>query len=147
METSFLPGRTFTGPIDFNTQLAHWLPVANARTVRRIGARPVDRVVVDQAAMLPLPPLAPSVGFSTRVRLPRDYYVRVAGNDYSVDPAVIGRKVEVHADLASVTVTCDARTVAAHARCWATEQTLSDAEHVSTAKRLREQLTGSARRH
>ena len=53
-----------------------------------------------------LPPVAPVVGTSNRVRLGRDYYVRVAGNDYSVDPNVIGRFVDVHAGLTTVGVTC-----------------------------------------
>ena len=34
LETSFLPGRTFVSPEDFNTQLAGWLGLANARTKR-----------------------------------------------------------------------------------------------------------------
>jgi hypothetical protein len=38
LETSFLPGRSFDSPADFNDQLAQWLPIANARTVRCIGA-------------------------------------------------------------------------------------------------------------
>ena len=41
----------------------------------------------------------PAVGWRARVRLPRDHYVRLASNDYSVDPAVVGRIVEVVADL------------------------------------------------
>ena len=41
------------------------------------------------------PPVAPATGTSSRVRLGRDYYVRIAGNDYSADPAVIGRLVEL----------------------------------------------------
>ena len=45
--------------------------------------------------MRPLPPVAPSVGFTARVRLPRDYYLRVLGNDYSIDPTVIGRLIDV----------------------------------------------------
>ena len=44
-----------------------------------------------------------------RVRLGRDYYVRVDSNDYSVDPAVIGRFVDVTADLAPVEVRLDGR--------------------------------------
>jgi hypothetical protein len=39
-------------------------------------------------------------------RLPRDHYVRVDSNDYSVDPSVIGRTVEIAAGLEEVTVTC-----------------------------------------
>ena len=55
-----------------------------------------------------LPPIAPVVGFQHRVRLSRDYYVRVVGNDYSVDPRVIGRLVDVHTSLSEVVVTCTA---------------------------------------
>ena len=138
LETSFLPGRNFTGPDDFNTQLTGWLQRANTRTVRRTGTSPDQLVVMDRAAMLGLPPVPPAVGFATRVRLPRDYYVRVAGNDYSVDPSVISRMVEVRADLATVTVTCEGRVVAAHDRCWATTQTITDPAHVATAGRLRQ---------
>jgi transposase len=39
-ETSFLPGRKFTGPADFNTQMAQWLVTANGRYSRRIGCAP-----------------------------------------------------------------------------------------------------------
>ena len=49
LETSFLPGRTFTGAADFNAQLAVWLPTANTRMVRRIAARPVDLLAADLA--------------------------------------------------------------------------------------------------
>ncbi len=45
--------------------------------------------------MLPLPPVAPATGWRSSLRLPRDHYVRLDCNDYSVHPAVIGRRVEV----------------------------------------------------
>jgi len=51
------------------------------------------------------------------VRLPRDYYVRVLGNDYSVDPVVIFGMVEVRVDLTTVIVTGEGRLVATHDRC------------------------------
>ncbi|UUZ44321.1 IS21 family transposase [Janibacter limosus] len=114
--SSFLPGREFTGPSDFNDQLAAWLITANQRTVRRIGARPADRIEAERAAMMPLPPVPPVVGYTTRVRLGRDYYVRVASNDYSVDPGVIGRFVDVRADLSTVTICCAGQVVGAHQR-------------------------------
>jgi hypothetical protein len=138
-ETSFMPGRTFESPADFNTQFAHWLAVANARTVRTIKARPVDLLDADRAAMLPLPPMAPVVGWVNRVRLGRDYYVRLDSNDYSVDPAVIGRFVEVTADLTKVEVRHEGRLVAAHDRVWARGLTITDPAHVAVAKVLREQ--------
>ena len=103
-ETSFMPGRTFASPADFDAQLTGWLTIANARVVRTIKARPVDLLDADKAAMLPLPPVAPAVGWVNRVRLGRDYYVRVDSSDYSVDPAVIGRVVDVTADLSRVEV-------------------------------------------
>ena len=49
-ETSFLPGRTFASPADFNAQLGDWLTGrANARTVRSIQGRPVDLLETDYA--------------------------------------------------------------------------------------------------
>ena len=83
-ETSFMPGRDFASPADFNAQFSDWLTIANARVVRTIKARPVDLLDADRAAMLPLPPVAPAVGWVNRVRLGRDYYVRV---DASTTPS------------------------------------------------------------
>jgi transposase len=136
-ETSFLPGREFTGPADFNDQLTGWLPGANTRLVRATGARPVDALPTDLAAMTVLPPLAPVVGLAARVRLGRDYYVRVDANDYSVDPSAIGRLVDVHATPTTVTVTCAGQLVAEHARCWAHRVVVTDPAHVAAAKGLR----------
>ena len=92
---SFLPGRSFTGPADFNAQLQAWLDVVNRRRRRALGCAPIDRVAADTAAMLPLPPVPPATGWRLSGRLPRDYYVRLDGNDYSVHPSVIGRRIEV----------------------------------------------------
>jgi transposase len=86
LETSFLPGRAFTSPADFNSQLSEWLVRANHRQHRALGCRPVDRWAEDRAAMLTLPPVAPLLGWRSSLRLPRDHYVRVGSNDYSVHP-------------------------------------------------------------
>jgi hypothetical protein len=137
LETSFMPGREFDSPGDYNTQLAGWLPKANSRMLRRTGEQPGIRVGADVAAMGALPPIAPSIGATVRVRLGRDYYVRIAGNDYSVDPSVIGRFVDVHASLEVVTITCAGTPVGTHLRCWSSHQTITDAAHVATAAGLR----------
>jgi transposase len=139
LETSFLPGRTFTSPADFNTQLAGWLQLANARPKRVLGCPPSERIEADRAAMLELPPVAPATGWRSSLRLPRDYYVRLDANDYSVDPSVIGHRVEVTADLDRVRVHCDGRLVADHERCWARHQTITDPGHARAAARLRAQ--------
>lgn len=137
LETSFMPGREFDSPHDYNTQLTSWLPRANARVLRRTGQQPGVRVAADVAAMGALPPIAPSVGTTVRVRLGRDYYVRIAGNDYSVDPAVIGRFVDVHAGLDTITITCAGTSVGVHQRCWSSHQTITDPAHVDAAAGLR----------
>jgi transposase len=137
LETSFLPGRSFDCPQEFNAQLTGWLVKANARLHRSIEARPVDRWEADRAAMLPLPPVAPQVGWRGSLRLPRDHYVRVDANDYSVDPAVVGRRVEVEADLEQVRVSCAGRLVADHPRCWARGQSITDPAHAKAAAALR----------
>jgi transposase len=137
LETSFLPGRRFSSPADFNTQLAAWLVRANARQHRRLGCRPVDRVDADRAAMVALPPVAPVTGWRLTTRLPRDHYVRVDTNDYSVHPSVVGRRVEVIADTEKVQAFCEGRQVAVHQRCWATHQCLTDPSHRDAAAALR----------
>lgn len=137
LERSFLPGRLFTSPSDFNTQLQEWLSLVNTRRRRALGCAPTERITADRHAMLALPPIAPATGWRSATRLARDHYVRLDGNDYSVHPSVIGRRIEVIADLNRVRALCDGRVVADHERVWARHQTMSDPEHVAAARLLR----------
>jgi transposase len=137
LERSFLPGRSFISPADFNTQLAGWVATVNTRWRRRLQCAPADRIAADQAAMVALPPVAPVTGWHRTARLPRDHYVRLDSNDYSVDPVVIGRRIEVTADLHRVRVSCDGQMVADHERCWARHQTISDPAHLAAATAMR----------
>jgi transposase len=145
LERSFLPGRMFTSPADFNTQLQHWLPIVNARTRRALGCAPTERITADRAAMLTLPPVAPATGWRASTRLARDHYIRLDSNDYSVHPGVIGRRIEVIADLHRVRALCDGKVVADHERVWAWHQTISDPEHVAAARALRRERVGVLR--
>jgi transposase len=137
LERSFLPGRVFTSPADFNTQLQGFLVRANTRQHRALGCRPADRIEADRAAMLALPPVGPTVGWRSSTRLARDHYIRLDSNDYSVHPSMIGRRIDIHADLNRVQVFCDGRQVADHERVWAKHQTISAADHVAAARALR----------
>jgi transposase len=139
-ETSFMPGRRFGSPADFNAQFSGWLDRANDRVVRTLRARPADLIEADRAAMLPLPVVPPPVGWHNQVRLGRDYYVRLDASDYSVDPAVIGRLVDVTADLDRVQARTAGFAVADHARVWARGSTITDPAHVATARRLRQEF-------
>jgi len=145
LERSFLPGRCFAGPADFNTQLRQWLAMVNTRPRRALGCAPADRIVADKAAMLALPPVPPATGWRSSARLARDHYIRLDSNDYSVHPAVIGRRVEVIASLDRVRVLCDGNAVADHERAWAWHQTISDPAHVAAARALRRQRAGMLR--
>lgn len=146
-ETSFLPGRTFTSPLDFNIQIDEWITTrANTRRLRSIAAAPMERWEQDRAAMVAVGPVPPTVGLMNRVRLGRDYYVRIDGNDYSVDPHAIGRFVDVIATPGTVIATCEGQVVAQHARCWSNGVTITDPAHVVEAKQLRTSFTATRAR-
>ncbi len=112
LERSFLPGRVFTSPADFNAQMSQWVATSNTRTMRVLGCSPTERVSADRAAMLALPPVPPVTGWAWSTRLPRDYYLRLDANDYSVNPKAIGPRIEVRADTATVTAWCGGEVVA-----------------------------------
>lgn len=136
-ETSFLPGRHFSDLDDFNAQLECWLRRANRRvhaTTRRV---PAEVLYEDRGSMLKLPPVLPDPALCYRTRLPRDHYVRVETNDYSVNPRYVGRLVEVRADLSTVVVSCDGIEVARHRRCLASHQSLLDPAHAMTLRAMR----------
>ena len=124
LERSFLPGRTFSGPGDFNTSCRVAArstpgPAGCWGAPRRIGSA---RTAGDAGAA------AGSAGdrVARFARLARDHYIRLDSNDYSVHPGLIGRRVEIIADLDRVQVFCDGRLVADHERVWAWHQTMSD---------------------
>lgn len=129
LETSFMPGRRFSSPQDFNAQLAMWLRRANNRNHSTLRCRPSDRIVEDRAAMMPLPPVLPDPAWRETKRLGRDHWVRVGTCDYSVHPRAIGRRVDIRMDLDEVVVTCAGEEVARHARSWAKHRTITDPDH------------------
>ena len=137
LETSFLPGRTFASPQDFNAQLAVWLRRANSRLHATLRCRPSDRIGEDRTAMMSLPPVLPDPAWRETRRLGRDHWVRVGTCDYSVHPRAIGRRVEVRMDLDEVVVTCGGEVVAGHPRSWARHRTVTDPEHERARKQLR----------
>lgn len=137
LETSFLPGRRFSSPLDFNAQLAMWLRRANNRVHSTLRCRPSDRIVEDRQAMMPLPPVLPDPAWRETKRLGRDHWVRIGTCDYSVHPRAIGRRVEVRMDLDEVVVTCAGDQVARHPRSWAKHRTITDPDHERARKIMR----------
>jgi transposase len=138
LDSSFEPARRFVSIDDFNDQLHDWLGQrANTRIVRATGQRPNDMIAVEREAFTPLPAELPSGVIEITTRLARDYYVRVAGCDYSVDPIAIGKMIEVRASYDRVWATCERQLVAEHKRCYLPWQVITDPEHVSRAADLR----------
>lgn len=141
LQTSFLPGRTFTSPADFNAQMWAWLAgTANRRIHATTGLIPADALAADRAAMTALPPVAPTTGTTVVTRLGRDYYISCGGNAYSVHPEVIGRMITVTTGLDRITARCADRLVADHERLWGRAGLATDPEHLAAAAVLREQF-------
>jgi transposase len=139
LETSFLPGRSFTSPQDFNGQLGEWLTQrANRRMHATLRCRPIERFEEDRTAMMPLPPVLPDTSLRFSTRLARDHWIRVGTCDYSVNPRVIGRLVDVAVNTKEVVVTCAGDVVARHRRSWAKHRTLTDPEHDEARAQMRE---------
>jgi hypothetical protein len=134
LETGFLPGRAFSGPDDFNTQLAEWLERANHRVHSTLRCRPAERMGADRAAMMAFPPVEPDPALRFSVRVARDHWIRIDTCDYSVNPAAVGRRIEVRVDLDEVVATMDGHVVARHRRCWAPHQTITDPAHDAARK-------------
>jgi transposase len=137
LETSFLPGRRFVDLDDFNRQLHGWLVRANNRIHRTTKRRPVEAMCEDRGAMLAFPPVLPDTSWRFSTRLPRDHYVRVDTNDYSVNPRFVGRRVEVRVTLDEVIVCCEGTEVARHRRCLARHQSLLAPEHARALRAMR----------
>jgi len=147
LDSSFEPARRFVTIQDFNGQLDEWLDrKANRRLVRATGARPADLLDDERLALAALPDPLPPARIETTVRLSRDYHVRLAGCDYSVDPASIGRIVTVTASPDRVTAVCDGRIVADCPRCLTPHRTVTDPDHVAKAAVLRRQFQDARRR-
>lgn len=136
-ETSFLSGRRFEDVDDFNRQFTGWLRRANNRIHGTTRRRPSEAIFEDRGAMMAFPPVLPDPSWRLTTRLPRDHYVRVATNDYSVNPRFVGRRVDVRVTLDEVIVTCDGTEVARHRRCLAKHQTLLAPDHSRVLRAMR----------
>jgi hypothetical protein len=86
--------------------------------------------------MAPLPAKMPDTARRWTMRVPPDPHLRVDTNDYSLDPALVGRRVEVRVDQQSVTGAClDTGELACrHTRVFARHRTITALEHARALK-------------
>jgi hypothetical protein len=136
-ETNFEPGRVFANELDFQEQLDSWFARVNARQHKTLRERPIDRLGVELEQMAALPRELPDTARRWVTRVAPDPHLRVDTNDYSLDPRLVGRRVEVSVDQRQVTaVALDTGEIACrHARVFARHRTISALEH---ARALRE---------
>jgi transposase len=140
METSFEPGRSFANELDFQSQLDRWFSErANVRLHRSLRERPIDRLERERGALRPLPAEVPDLDRRLVLRVPPQPYMRVDRNDYSLDPRLVGRRVEVRVSQREiVAVALDSGELAArHRRVFAAHQEITDPAHREALERLR----------
>jgi transposase len=146
VERSFEPGRRFANELDFQLQLDTWFDErANPRTHKTLRCRPIDRLVEERAVMAPLPTPPPDVDRRWVLRVAPDPYLRFDTNDYSLDPALVGRRVEARiSDREVLAVALDTGELACrHARSFARHRTITALEHARTLKTQRHERRGA----
>ena len=138
-ETNFEPGRVFANERDFQDQLDGWFVKVNARTHKTLRERPIDRLRNELEVMASLPAALPETAQRWVTRVAPDPYLRIDTNDYSLDPRLVGRRVEVRLDQREITaVALDTGEIACrHARCFARHRTLTALEHARELKSQR----------
>jgi hypothetical protein len=140
MRSNFEPGRVFANHLDFQDRLDAWTEKANRRVHRTVRAVPGERLAEEQQKMRPLPARMPDTDRRQVVRVPAQPLVRIDRNDYSIDPAFAGRRVEVRVSQTAVTaVVLDTGELAArHRRVFAGGLTVTDPAHQTELERQRE---------
>lgn len=126
LEDSFLDGRTFTSPEDFNVQLRHWVSRENMRDRQPPSYSPAASIAADREAMIPLPPIPPATGWRLSIPVNDRPLIYFDSNYYSVPASATGRTVEIVANLRKIEVLCGRRIVAQHDRAWTRGRVIRD---------------------
>jgi transposase len=139
LETNFEPGRRFANHLDFQSQLDAWFEKANGRAHRTLKARPVDRLAEEHGTMRPLPEKSPDVDRRWVLRVAPDPYLRFDTNDYSLDPDLVGRRVEIHVTQREITASAldSGQLACSHERSFAKHRTITALEHARTLRERR----------
>ena len=138
LETSFEPGRSFVNGLDFQEQLDRWFDErANVRVHKTLRCRPIDRLAAEREALRPLPE-PPDLDRRLVTRVAADPYLRFDNNDYSLDPRLAGRRIDVRVSQHDVSAIClDTGELACrHQRCFAKHRTITALEHARTLRQL-----------
>jgi transposase len=136
---NFEAGRQFANELDFQLQLDAWCDKVNSRVHRTTRAVVAERLAEEHELMRPLPELMPDPDRRFVVRVPAQPYLRFDRNDYSLDPRLAGRRVEVRISQSEVTAAAlDSGELAArHRRVFAGGLCFTDPAHQAALDELR----------
>jgi transposase len=140
IERSFEPARSFANELDYQDQLDGWFSDrANARVHRTLRAVPAERLVAERELMRPPPDAMPDLDRRFVTRVAAQPYLRFDTNDYSLDPRLAGRRVEVRISQREISaVALDSGELAArHRRSFAKHLAFTDPAHQRELERLR----------
>jgi transposase len=128
---NFEAGRRFANQLDFQDQFDGWCDRINGRVHRRTRAVVSERLAEEREWMRTLPDRSPAMDRRFVTRVPAQPYLRFDRNDYSLDPRLVGRRVEVRVSQTEITAVClDWGELAArHARVFAGGLCFTDPAH------------------
>jgi transposase len=139
LRTSFEPGRSFANELDYQAQLDAWCEGANGRIHRTLRCRPAERLAEERKRMRPLPAALPDTDRRFVTRVAQQPYLRFDTNDYSLDPRLAGRRVDVRVSQTEITAICldTGQLACRHRRRFARHLTFTDPAHQAALDRLR----------
>jgi transposase len=136
---NFEAGRRFANPLDFQHQLDDWCARINQRVHRTTRAVVAERLAEERMVMRSVPARLPDTDRRFVMRVPAQPYLRFDRNDYSLDPRLVGRRVEVRVSQTEVTgFALDSGELACrHARVFAGGLAFTDPAHQVALDELR----------
>src|SRR3954451_7482935 len=136
---NFEAGRRFANALDFQHQLDGWSDRINQRVHRTTRAVVAERLADEHALMRPLPAQKPDSDRRSVMRVPAQPYLRVDRNDYSLDPRLVDRRVELRVSQRELlAVALDTGELACrHVRSFARHRTITALEHARALRELR----------
>jgi len=141
---NFEAGRCFANPLDFQLQLDQWSERINRRKHRTTRAVVAERLASEHERMRALPAELPDPDRRWVARVPAQPYLRFDRNDYSLDPRLLGRRVEVRASQGEITAAAldTGELAACHRRVFAGGLTFTDPAHQVALDQLRGKRKG-----
>ena len=135
---NFWAGRRFANLGDVERQGQRWRDrVANVRDHGTLHERPVDRFVLEQRYLFPLPKDPYPLEELLFAKVSRWGYVHVDANEYSVPLVLAGKRLQIRLSPTQVRVFHQGRRVAQHPRCLGRHQVITDPQHQQKPWRLR----------